>query len=178
MAIIKMVMNMKDALKCFGLLAVGLLTAIFLYPFFHELGHAITAIIFGSDVSDFRLLPIPSVMCRMDMTNKFAIISVGFGGMLLPYFLSIASPGKHFWIWYLWLVTSGICLLSFTVSIVGVILFRIGMPIVNEDITQIMRCSDEYYLLYLAILILLSILRIVQIARTKPIKRCMEEFSV
>ena len=171
-------MNMKDALKCFGLLAVGLLTAIFLYPFLHEFGHTIAAIVFGRQVCGFRLFPIPSVMCEMDATNKISIIVVGFSGMLLPYLLSLISPRKNFWVWYLWLIISGICLISFSVSIAGVILYATGSPMANEDITQIMRFSEEYYVLYLAILIVLSIIRTVQIVRTKPIKRCMKYFGV
>lgn len=169
---------MKDALKCFGLLAVGLLTAIFLYPFLHEFGHTIAAIVFGRQVCGFRLFPIPSVMCEMDVTNKISIIVVGFSGMLLPYLLSLISPRKNFWVWYLWLIISGICLLSFSVSIAGVILYATGSPMANEDITQIMRFTEEYYVLYLAILIVLSIIRTVQIVRTKPIKRCMKYFGV
>ena len=171
-------MNMKDALKYFGLLAVGLLTAIFLYPFLHELGHTCAAIIFGRQVCDFRLFPIPSVMCEMDITNELAVIIVGFSGMLLPYLVSLVPPRKTFWIWYPWLIISGICLLSFSVSIAGVILYAIGSPMANEDITQIMRFTEEYYVLYLAILIVLSVIRSIQIVRSKPIKRCMKCFGV
>lgn len=173
-----MVMKMKDALKCFGLLAVGLLTAIFLYPFLHELGHTCAAIIFGRQVCDFRLFPVPSVMCEMDITNEFAIIVVGFSGMLLPYLLSLILPRKHFWVWFLWLIISGICLLSFAVSIAGIFLYVSGSPMANEDITQIMKFADEYYVLYLATLIVLSVIRSVQIVHSKPIKRCMKYFGV
>ena len=173
-----MVIRMKDVLKCFGLLAVGLLTAIFLYPFLHELGHTIAVIIFGSEVSEFRLFPLPSVLCEMDITNQFALVFVGFGGMLFPYVLSVASPGKHFWIWYLWTILSGICLLSFAISITGIFLYKFGSPIANEDITRVMEHADEYYTLYLGILIVLTIVRVVQLIRSKPIKRCMKEFDV
>ncbi len=169
---------MKDALKCFGLLAVGLLAAIFLYPFLHELGHVIAASIFGSDIRSFQLLPVPSVMCEMDITNELAIIIVGFGGLLLPYLFSLVPPRKHFWIWYLWLVISGICLLSFAVSLAGIILYKIGLPIATEDITRVMEYADEYYILYLGILIFLTIIRTIQIANAKPIKRCLREFDV
>ena len=173
-----MVMKMKDALRCFGLLAVGLLTAIFLYPFLHELGHTCAAIIFGRQVCDFRLFPIPSVMCEMDITNKLAVIVVGFSGMLLPYLLSLVPPRKTFWIWYLWLNISGISLLSFSVSIAGIFMCVSGSPMANEDITQIMKFADEYYVLYLAILIVLFVIRSVQVVRSKPIKRCMKYFGV
>ena len=169
---------MKDALRCFGLLAVGLLTAIFLYPFLHELGHTCAAIIFGRQVCDFRLFPIPSVMCEMDITNKLAVIVVGFSGMLLPYLLSLVPPRKTFWIWYLWLNISGISLLSFSVSIAGIFMCVSGSPMANEDITQIMKFADEYYVLYLAILIVLFVIRSVQVVRSKPIKRCMKYFGV
>ena len=169
---------MKDALKCFGLLAVGLLTAIFLYPFLHELGHTCAAIIFGRQVCDFCLFPIPSVMCEMDITNELAVIVVGFSGMLLPYLVSLVPPRKTFWIWYLWLIISGICLLSFAVSIAGIFMYVRGGPMANEDVTQIMKFADEYYVLYLAILIVLSVIRSIQIVRSKPIKRCMKCFGV
>ena len=169
---------MKDALKYFGLLAVGLLTAIFLYPFLHELGHTCAAIIFGRQVCDFRLFPIPSVMCEMDITNELAVIVVGFSGMLLPYLVSLVPPRKTFWIWYLWLIISGICLLSFAVSIAGIFVYVSGGPMANEDVTQIMKFADEYYVLYLAILIVLSVIRSIQIVRSKPIKRCMKCFDV
>lgn len=169
---------MKDALKYFGLLAVGLLTAIFLYPFLHELGHTCAAIIFGRQVCDFRLFPIPSVMCEMDITNELAVIVVGFSGMLLPYLVSLVPPRKTFWIWYLWLIISGICLLSFAVSIAGIFMYVSGGPMTNEDVTQIMKFADEYYVLYLAILIVLSVIRSIQIVRSKPIKRCMKCFGV
>ena len=169
---------MKDALKYFGLLAVGLLTAIFLYPFLHELGHTCAAIIFGRQVCDFRLFPIPSVMCEMDITNELAVIVVGFSGMLLPYLVSLVPPRKTFWIWYLWLIISGICLLSFVLSIAGIFMYASGSPMANEDITQIMIFTEEYYVLYLAILIVLFIIRTVQIVRTKPIKRCLKYFGV
>lgn len=169
---------MKDVLKYFGLLAVGLLTAIFLYPFLHELGHTCAAIIFGRQVCDFRLFPIPSVMCEMDITNELAVIVVGFSGMLLPYLVSLVPPRKTFWIWYLWLIISGICLLSFAVSIAGIFMYASGGLMANEDITQIMRFTEEYYVLYLAILIVLFIIRTVQIVRTKPMKRCLKYFGV
>ena len=169
---------MKDALKYFGLLAVGLLTAIFLYPFLHELGHTCAAIIFGRQVCDFRLFPIPSVMCEMDITNELAVILVGFSGMLLPYLVSLVPPRKTFWIWYLWLIISGICLLSFAMSIAGIFMYVSGGPMANEDVTQIMKFADEYYVPYLAILIVLSVIRSIQIVRSKPIKRCMKCFGV
>ena len=169
---------MRDALKCMGLLAVGLLTAIFLYPLLHELGHMLTAVVFGYKVLNFQLLPLPSVMCEMDMINRFTIIVVGFGGMLLPYFISLMPPRKQFWLWYLWLVISVICLLSFVISIVGIVSYKMGMPINNEDITHIMVHSEENHILYLITLTALFVLRIIQIVHTKPIKRCLIEFGI
>ena len=169
---------MKDLRKAIGLLFIGLLTAVVVYPFLHELGHALAAVIFKSGVCDFRLFPLPSVACEMDIANQFTFAAVGFGGMLLPYLLSVAFPKRCFWLWYLWVVVSGICLLSFAISIVGVVQYKIGTPVANEDITQIMARSEEHYVLYLAILIVLSVIRIAQIIHSAPIRRCLEEFNV
>ena len=113
-----------------------------------------------------------------DITNELAVIVVGFSGMLLPYLVSLVPPRKTFWIWYLWLIISGICLLSFAVSIAGIFMYVSGGPMANEDVTQIMKFADEYYVLYLAILIVLSVIRSIQIVRSKPIKRCMKCFGV
>ena len=178
MGIILLVRDMKDMLKYFGLIAVGLLAAIFLYPFLHELGHTLTAVVFGYKVSNFQLFPLPSVMCEMNMRNRLTIIVVGFGGMLFPYFVSLIPPRKHFWSWYFWLVISGICLLSFAISTVGIVLYKMGRPINTEDITQILIQSDKNYILYLVTLIVLSALRIIQIIHTNPIKRCLKEFGM
>lgn len=169
---------MKDVLKCLGLFAVGLLTAIFLYPFLHELGHSVATILFGTRIEDFRLLPLPSVMCEVDITDKWNIIAVGFGGMLLSYLVSCVSPVKHFWVWYVWFVNSFICLLSIVLSIVGICLYNHGSPMQNEDVTQIMQYASEYYPIYLAILIGLFGLRLIQIIKTKPIVRCTKQFNI
>lgn len=172
------VMGIKDFRKVTGLCILGLLAAVFIYPFFHELGHTLAAILFENGVCDFRLFPLPSVVCEMDVTNKFTFAAVGFGGMLLPYLLSVTFPKKHFCLWYLWAVVSGICLLSFMISIVGIARYKLGIPIANEDITQIMARSEEYCVLYLAILIILSAIRIAQIIHSAPIRRCLEEFDI
>lgn len=172
------VIKIKDLRKAIWLLFIGLLTAVVIYPFLHELGHTLAAIIFKNRVCNFRLFPLPSVTCEMDSTDKFAFSVVGFGGMFFPYLLSVVFPKKHFWLWYLWVVISGICLLSFMISIVGIVRYKLGTPIANEDITQIMTRSEEYYVLFLVILIFLSAIRIAQIIHSAPIRRCLKEFNI
>ena len=172
------VMCMKDLRKGLGLLAAGWLAAVFLYPLLHELGHAAAAAAFNFRILELRLLPLPSLACEMDCTNRFAMAAVGFGGMLLPYLLSLIPPKKHFWPWYLWMVISGICLLSFAISMAGIVRFKAGAPIQNDDITQIMASAGEYGPAYLALLTGLSIFRINQVIRTRPLRRCLREFGL
>lgn len=169
---------MKDAFKYTGLFVIGLLTVILFYPFFHEIGHIITVMALDYKISTVQLLPLPCVICEMDMSNEFAMVIVGFGGILFPYLISLIFPKKYFWLWYFWLVISGTCLLSFAISIIGIVFYNLGKPINNEDITQIMVHSGENYIHYLVMLISLSALRIIQIINTKPIKRCLKEFNV
>lgn len=84
---------MKDVFKGVLLIAIGLVAAIIVYPFTHELGHSIAAWISGAQIYEFHLFPIPNVLCRFDSMNLKSVILVGFGGMLFPAVLTgIRSP--------------------------------------------------------------------------------------
>lgn len=158
--------------------AVGLLGAVIIYPIFHELGHVLAAVILGQEICDFRLFPLPSVVCKTNFTDGFSVAAEGFGGMLLPYLLSLIPVKRNFWLWYLWATVSGICLLSFAISIMGIARYQAGSPMANEDITLVMEHAGEHYALYLAVLIGLAAVRLAQVICSKPMERCLEEFKI
>ena len=65
---------MKDILKYLGLFFVGLFVAIIIYPFLHEAGHSMAAILVGAKVIDFNLLPLPYVTCEVSSLNTIIMI--------------------------------------------------------------------------------------------------------
>lgn len=75
-------------------------------------------------------------------------------------------------------MTKGICLLSFVISLVSIVLYNIGIKVSNEDIVQIIDIWIKGDLI-LAVLMFLSITIVIRsIITEKPINRIMLYFKV
>lgn len=169
---------MKDILKCIGLLIVGLFVSVIVYPFFHETGHSIIALSVGAEIVDFSLLPLPYVTCEVSMVSEFGLILIGLSGIYLPMIFSLIIRPKSFWFWYMSLLIKGICLLSFVISLVSIVLYNIGIKVSNEDIVQIIDIWIKGDLI-LAVLMFLSITIVIRSTiKEKPINRIMLYFKV
>lgn len=169
---------MKDILKCIGLLIVGLFVAVIGYPFLHETGHSIVALLVGGSVIDFNLLPLPYVTCEISIANKFETILIGLAGMYLPMIFSLIIRPKSFWLWYGLLLTKGICLLSFIISLVSIVLYNIGIKISNEDIVQIMDIWIKGDLILAIFLISSMFIVIYSIIKQRPLSRITKYFEL
>lgn len=169
---------MKDILKCIGLLMVGLFVAVIGYPFLHETGHSIVALLVGAKVIDFSLLPLPYVICEISVANKFEIILIGLAGMYLPMIFSLIIRPKSFWFWYMSLLIKGICLLSFVISLVSIVLYNIGIKASNEDIVQIMDICIKGDLILAILMILSMFIVICSIIKQRPLSRITEYFEL
>lgn len=101
---------MRDILKYVGLFFGGLFVAIIMYPFLHELGHSMMAILVGTKVIDFNLFPLPYVTCEVSNLNTTSMILIGLAGMFVPSLISINIRSESFWFWYCNLVMKIICL--------------------------------------------------------------------
>lgn len=170
-------MNIKCILKFVGLLAVGLITAIFIYPFLHEFGHSLAALICGAEVLDVTMFPLPSVLCKIEYQKELNVITIGFGGILFPYLLTNVPPPKKFWIWYIWILIKGITLLSLLLSMFAVYMFGIGKPVVNEDVTQILKYTAKHSAVYIVIFMGMGTSILYRIIKSKPLLRCKREFD-
>ncbi len=169
---------MKDVIKGLGLIVVGLMTAILFYPLLHELGHSATAFLVGAEVVEFQILPVPYVLCNMITCGKLGMAMVGVGGMVVPFLITEIRIPKRFWTWYIWFVIRCICLLSFIISLTGIVTFALGKPISNEDITQVLVQSPEYAPICFGALIVLSVWGVMKIIWSKPLERCLIQFGV
>lgn len=158
--------------KLIGTLVVGLLTAIFIYPFLHEGGHALATILAGGKVCGFQLLPLPFVTCESSKINLSGMIVIGLSGMLFPLLFSWIIYLKNFWIWLIGVYLNFICLLSFAISLYGCIKFINGSPIANEDITKVLELCPGKSSAFLLGLTVLTIGIIIQMIISKPLKHC------
>ena len=169
---------MKDLLRTLLLIVVGLAAAIAVYPFLHEAGHALATLITGSNVIDIQLCPLPSTLCKVDTGNLLQIIGIGFGGVVFPFVVTILKPPKRFLTWYLWFVIKGICILSYAISLWAVVFYQTELEIVMDDLTRVMEYAPEYKLIYLSVLVALILISVVQVVKSRPIKRCMQYFDM
>lgn len=169
---------MKDTLKILGVLFAGIFTAAFLYPFLHESGHSLVAFAVGAEIKEFNLYPMPSVICNIGTLDNYEIILIGLGGMLLPFVPVAFIQPKGFWQSYIIFVMRGICLLSFLISFISILLFYTGKEIANDDMTKILQMDSSNGLLYASILIVLFILTSTLIAKSHPLRKCYKYFEI
>lgn len=158
--------------RLIGILFVGLLTAIFIYPFLHESGHVLATILAGGKVYEFQLLPLPFVTCESSKIRLSGMIAIGLSGMLFPLLFSWVIYLKNFWIWLVGVYLNFICLLSFVISLYGCIRFINESPIVNEDITKVLQLCPGKCSVFVLGLIILIIGVIVQIIISNPLQHC------
>lgn len=161
-------------MRCFLILAIGFASALFIYPFIHELGHVLASVCVGADVLEFTLFPLPSVLCDVGTIDDTSKVVIGFGGMVLPLIIAEIVPQKWFWTWYIRMLLKGISLLSFVISVVSVT----ANCNPQDDMMNVLKywTADKSILLLLlsgaAGIIILSIIR------ERPIKRLCLYFGV
>ena len=169
---------MKDILKCAGLLAVGLFVAIIAYPFLHESGHFLAALFLGEKVVEYSIFPTPYVICEMSLLSEFNVVLIGLAGMYLPMIITFIVRPKCFWLWYGILVTKGICLLSFALSFIAIVLYYFGIVIANEDVIRVIDICEKGNLNLAILMLLTMIITIYSISKQKPLSRILRYFDV
>ena len=158
-------------IRTFFIFAIGLFTAVILYPFLHESGHSLFAIALGGEITEFNLLPIPNIVCNVSGLESRAIAFIGLGGLLFPLIFTTLVNIKNFWAWLIGMYVSFITFLSYLISLYGCIAYVYGTPIVNEDVTQII---DHYPNAFLGLIILLIVLMGIvtfQVVKSKGLQR-------
>lgn len=161
-------------MRCLLILAIGFASALFIYPFIHELGHVLASVCVGAEVLEFTLFPLPSVLCDVGTIDNWGKVVIGFGGMVLPLIIAEIIPQRWFWTWYIRMLLKGISLLSFLISAVSVT----ANCNPQDDMVNVLKywAADKSILLLLlcgeAGLIIASIIR------ERPIRRICKYFEV
>ena len=136
---------------------LGLIVAIFIYPFFHELGHYLALLMFDNEIVSIEMLPMPNILCRIeDVNNGMEFLIIGFAGELLPFIISLVIRCKGFWDWYFRLSLRLICLISFVISLLSIMLYKTTAVFQQNDIINIIKFFPQYTSACMVILISLA----------------------
>lgn len=152
------------------LLFSGLLTAIVIYPFLHETGHAAAALLFGGNVTDFRLFPQASILCDITKLEKGGLAAIGFCGMLFPLVLSFILHPHRFTTWYILLLIKGISFLAFAISFVSILGLGCGIGTATDDIVILLKILPDAKPFCIAAILSLMLISIHGIVRQHPFK--------
>lgn len=169
---------MKEAKKIFGVLLMGIMVTVVIYPCLHELGHSIAIGITGATLYKFRILPTPYVMYNGNGINEFENVFIGISGMLFPFVFSLLFNGKRFWMWLFSFYLKGISAFAFALSYIAVLCYESKIIWQNEDIVQVIQLSGISSSFWLVMMLLLFCLNALIIYFNKPFKRIEKFFEI
>lgn len=172
------VIKIKDLRKAIWLLFIGLLTAVVIYPFLHELGHSLATIILGGKVVEFHLFPLPNMLCDGSRLNNNALAFIGLCGMLFPFLISAIIKIKQFTFWYMLQLLKGISILAFVLSLISIFGIKRGICIANDDIVTALRFYPNGKTVFTALIILLIVWAVFSILRQRPIRYISKYFGI
>lgn len=158
-------------IRMFFIFAIGLFTAVILYPLLHESGHSLFAVVLGCKVTEFNLLPLPSIVCNASGLEARAIAFIGLGGLLFPLIFTALVNIKNFWVWLIGIYISFITFLSYLISLYSCIAYAYGTPVANEDVTQIINLYPNAFSGLIMLLIGLMGIVAFQVVKSKGLQR-------
>ncbi len=167
---------MTKFIKCFLLIGIGLVMAIFGYPFLHECGHCLFAWACGAEIIEFHITPIPNILCNLKNMNTWQILWIGSGGILFPFILSVLWHPKNFYFWYANFISKGISFLAAAISMIAVILFQVDQPMSHEDMTVILENAPELWQTLIGGCALIEALLLISMIQSKPLQQ-IENFA-
>ena len=174
---------MKDIIKIIKMAVVLLTIAIIIYPFTHELGHTLACIMLGAEVLEFRILPIPYVLCNITFMNKIDNIIIGNAGNIFPaiiVYITYLFKLKNFNIRLARFYFNFCCILSYIIAIISIIITKLGKfnLVYQDDTAQLVNMYNNIWLEYIIIYTTLTIISLTIIIINKPIKAILEYFDL
>lgn len=168
---------MKDYLKVTIMTIIGFVCALLIYPLLHEGGHVLATLLLGGKCVEFRLLPLPYMVCDAGGIGTPELVAIGMSGILLPFLLSSVMYGKNFYIWFARLILRGITVLSLLIAVSVVILRKFGIIAQGDDITEILHLWSGGTVWITSACIVLCALMIALIVRDKPIRKITTQLA-
>lgn len=132
------------------ILALGLSSAVFIYPLLHELGHSLVAVILGARIKEITLYPVPSMLCNIENINYKSTYLIGLGGIIFPFLLSTVLTPSDFKFWYVNLNVRLISILYLSVSIFTIFGSQKAL-FENDDMVKVIEIlggGKEYFVFF------------------------------
>lgn len=168
----------QNVRKYLWLLAIGIFTAVILYPFLHESGHLLLTLLLGGQIKEFSLLPTPNVLCDVGQISKAGIIIAGFAGAVMPFLISLICSSRSFTVWYILQIIKCISLLAFSISLTSLLGEKHGIIITTDDIINVLRFWPDGKGMCVFIVAALMLLAVYSIFAQKPLERIYSYFNI
>ena len=127
---------MKTKLLLVYLFCFGILIAALVYPVLHEIGHMIAILLLGMEVKEITLLPVPSILCKINSIDPYGLLIIAISGNIFPYLVIVKVRFKSFWFWYMSYLIKGIVLFSMLLTIISISSYPY-FYISEDDITNV-----------------------------------------
>ena len=164
----------KDCINVALFVFVSLLTAVLFYPFLHESGHSIAAVLLKAKVAEFQLLPLPNILCDVSQIGNFGRSIIGIAGNYFPIIVSAFVPTDCFAVKSFRCSLKIISVLAMAISLVSV-LFMVNE---QDDFYQVVSCWDYGKMSLLMIALIGLILTVILLFCEHPIKWIRTSFDI
>ena len=112
-------------------------TATFVYPFLHELGHLLAAILTGSRIVEFSVFPTSYVMMETVSASAWRTVVVGLCGMIFPMLCALVHP-RH--------LTMSVIIYTIQLSLLGCkAVVKVGNSLTDPFVPADLEGNDVWY---------------------------------
>ena len=110
-----------------------------------------------------------------------AMIVIGLAGLTFPFIISKILDifkFKKFELWYANMLLKYACIFNFLGSLVFGILYLLGNSYTEDDIITLISFYPEGIFVYFSLPIIFSIISLIDIIKTKPLKRLESYYEI
>lgn len=164
---------MKTALRVIKLVIISVVFLLFVYPFFHELGHLTAAILSGAEIVSWEIFPIAQTGFLIGQYDSVDIMLISLAGDITPLSIILIPTFKSFYLYYLKL---SITLLSAVIAVMSVIFIVTeysGGESVFDDALKAVNLYPELRGMVLFVLVTEIIATVSFVVFSRPIEKMM-----
>jgi len=150
-------------------------TATFFYPFLHELGHLLAALLTGSKIVEFSVFPTSYVMMDVSNASPWNTVIVGLCGMIFPMLCALVHPRQLTMSVIIYTIRAA-NILAWFLSCTAIVFDRIGMCWENEDVINVIRCIGGGENVLFLVCLIAMLLSFFALFKDKPVSRIVSFF--
>lgn len=161
---------LKDIKRIIKMIILGLFTVIFVYPFIHELGHALFCTLFGGSVVSFSVLPLPYIVCDMTDVGGFGIVLSALGGLMLTCAVVFTIKPKKFLMLFISFTYTIVTMFEVLLAVISAVLFLCGGAVLDQDMKYVMINRHVEPIIVICFLISLFVFLCIKVFCLHPVK--------